>query len=55
MLFLVTMMEYIEINWLRKYMNKVRSSQAYISIDSCTELSKTVLPTSTVKGFNVGV
>ena len=40
MLFLVTMMEYIEINWLRKYMNKVRSSQAYISVDSCTELSK---------------
>ena len=40
LLFFVNMMEYIEINWLLKYMNKVRSSQAYISIDSCTELSK---------------
>ena len=34
----------LELNWLRKHMKKVRSSQASISINSCTELSKTVFP-----------
>ena len=31
----------IELNWLCKHMEKVRISQASISINSCTELSKT--------------
>ena len=30
--------QYIEINWLCKHSKKVRSSQARISINSCTEL-----------------
>ena len=34
-------MEYIEFNWLRKHTKKARSSQASISINSCTESSKT--------------
>ena len=31
---------YIEVNWLYKHRKKLRSSQAYIPINSCTELSK---------------
>ena len=38
---LVNMWQWIELNWLRKHMKKVRNSQASISIDSCSELSKT--------------
>ena len=41
-------MEFIEFNSMCKYMKKIRSSQASISINSCTELSKTVFPVSTV-------
>ena len=37
-------MESIEINWLCKHSKKVRSSQAYISVNSCTELIKTQFP-----------
>ena len=33
-------MKCIKLNWLRKYMKKIRSSQVSISINSCTELSK---------------
>ena len=40
-LYSLIMWQYIEINWLCKYRKKVRSSQACISINSCTELSKT--------------
>ena len=36
--------ECIEINWLCKHRKKVRSSQASISTNSCTELSKTQFP-----------
>ena len=36
-------MEFIEIDWFCKHRKKVRSSQASISINSCTELSKTQL------------
>ena len=34
------MWQYIEINWLCEHRKKVRNSQACISINSCTELSK---------------
>ena len=34
-------LECIELNWLYQHTKKVRSSQTSISIDSCTELSKT--------------
>ena len=40
--------EYITINWLGKHTKKVRSSQAYISINSCTELRKTVFHVSII-------
>ena len=36
-------MECTEINWLYKHKKKVKSSQAPILINSCTELSKTQL------------
>ena len=40
-LYSLIMWQYIEINWLCKYRKKVRSSQACISKNSCTKLSKT--------------
>ena len=46
-LYSLIMWQYTEINWLCKHREKVRSSQACISISSCTELSKTkVFPVS---------
>ena len=42
-------MECIELNWLCKHVIKFNSSQASISINSCTELSKAVFPWSIVK------
>ena len=42
-LFNYVTIEYIEINWLCKHRKKIRSSQAYISINCCTKLSKTQL------------
>ena len=38
------MTECVELNQLRKYVKKVNSNQASISINSCTELIKTVFP-----------
>ena len=46
-------MECIELNRLCKHMGKVRSSQASISINSCTELSKTqFFPVNIVKEYS---
>ena len=39
LMYSLIMWQYIEINWLYKRRKKVRSSQACISINSCTELS----------------
>ena len=36
-------MKFIELIWLCKQKKKARSNQTFISIDSCTELSKTQL------------
>ena len=45
-------MECIELNWLCKHMKKVWSSQTSISMNSCTELSKTqFVPVSIVKSW----
>ena len=41
--------ECIEINWMCEHRKKVISSQASVSINSCTELSNTVFPVSIVK------
>ena len=40
-LYSLILWQYTEINWLCEHRKKVRSSQACISINSCTELSKT--------------
>ena len=46
-LYSLIMWQYTEFNWLCKHRKKVRSRQAYISINSCTELTKTkVFPVS---------
>ena len=44
-------MEWIKLNWLWEHMNMIRSSQAYISINSCTELNNKTqfVPVSIVK------
>ena len=49
-------MEFVELICLSKYMKKVRSSQPCISINSCTELSKTqFFPVSIVNPFMYNV
>ena len=40
-LFNYVAIEYVKTNWLYKHSKKVRGSQAGISVNYCTELSKT--------------